>query len=82
MPDTCPTCDTLWRLYSVATGNHQTLVGKHSDARSQGDGKNLEILDHEISIAESAVRAVRRELRRHELSRHNHLPQENQKQKS
>jgi hypothetical protein len=68
--EACPVCDTLWRLYSVAADNHHTLVGKHNDACGKGDQRNFEILSHEITIAESALCAVRRELRRHEGARH------------
>ena len=70
MTEACPVCDTLWRLYSVAAENHHTLVGKHAEARGAGTGKTAEILDHEIAIAESAFRAVRQELRRHDKARH------------
>jgi hypothetical protein len=72
--EACPVCDTLWRLYSVATENHHTLVGKHAEARGTGTGKTAEILDHEIAIAESAFRAVRQELRRHDRARHGDSP--------
>ena len=76
--EACPVCDTLWRLYGVATDNHHTLVGKRGDARDNGEHHTLEILTHEITIAESALGAVRRELRRHERSRHGN-PQEKAK---
>jgi hypothetical protein len=70
MVEACPICDTLWRLYKQATDNLQTLVGKHADLRGQGDKNSVEILSHEITIGESSLRAVRRELRRHEGVRH------------
>ena len=70
MVEACPVCDTLWRLYSQAADNLHELNGKHRDARGQGDQNTLEILAHEITIAESALPVVRRELRRHEVLRH------------
>jgi hypothetical protein len=76
MVEACPVCDTLWRLYKQATDNLQALVGKHADLRGQGDQNSVEILSHEITIGESSLRAVRRELRRHEDARHgNQKPQ-------
>jgi hypothetical protein len=78
MVESCPVCDTLWRLYKQATDNLQTLVGKHADLRGQGDQNSVEILSHEITIGESTLRAVRRELRRHEDARHANR-QENRK---
>jgi hypothetical protein len=70
MVEACPVCDTLWRLYSQAAGNLHELNGKHRDARGSGDQNTVEILAHEITIAESALPVVRRELRRHEMTRH------------
>jgi hypothetical protein len=70
MVEACPVCDVLWRLYSQAAGNLHELNGKHRDARGKGDANTVEILAHEIAIAESALPAVRRELRRHEAERH------------
>jgi hypothetical protein len=70
MVEACPVCDTLWRLYSKAADNLHELNGKHRDARGAGDQNTVEILAHEITIAESALPVVRRELRRHELTRH------------
>jgi hypothetical protein len=70
MVEACPVCDTLWRLYKQATDNLQALVGKHADVRGQGDQNSVEILSHEITIGESTLGAVRRELRRHEGLRH------------
>jgi len=70
MVEACPVCDTLWRLYTQAADNLQELSGKHRDARSKGDQNTVEILAHEITVAESALPVVRRELRRHELARH------------
>jgi len=70
MVEACPVCDTLWRLYSQAADNLHELNGKFRDARSKGDQNTAEILGHEITIAESALPVVRRELRRHEVSRH------------
>ncbi len=70
MIETCPVCDTLWRLYGRAVDNLRDLVGKYGDARDKGDRSSVEILAHEITIAESALRAVRHELRRHEVTRH------------
>lgn len=74
--EACSICDTLWRLYARAADNLHELVGKHSDAKGNGSGNTVELLDHEITIAESSLRAVRHELRRHEKARHNR-PQEN-----
>jgi hypothetical protein len=68
--EACPTCDTLWRLYARAAENLHELVGKHGDSRGSGDHNTVEILSHEITIAESSLRAVRREIRRHETERH------------
>ena len=68
--EACGVCDTLWRLYGQATDNLRTLVEKHRDGRGQGDQTTVEILSAEITIAESGLRAVRKELRRHEESRH------------
>ena len=70
MVEGCPVCDTLWRLYSQAADNLHELNGKHRDARGKGDQNTVEILAHEITIAESALPVVRRELRRHEMTRH------------
>lgn len=70
MVEACPVCDTLWRLYTKAIENLQELVGKCSEARGKGDQTTAEILSHEITIAESALRTVRRELKRHETGRH------------
>jgi hypothetical protein len=70
MVEACPVCDVLWRLYAQASDNLHELNGKHRDARGKGDEKTVEILTHEIVIAESALPVVRRELRRHELVRH------------
>jgi hypothetical protein len=70
MIEACPVCDTLWRLYSQAADNLHELNGKHLDARGKGDQNTVEILAHEIAIAESALPVVRRELRRHEMARH------------
>jgi len=63
-------CDTLWRLYSQAADNLHELNGKYRDARGKGDQNTVEILAHEIAIAESALPLVRREVRRHERARH------------
>lgn len=70
MIEACPVCDTLWRLYSQAADNLHELNGKFRDARGKGDQNTAEILGHEITIAESALPVVRRELRRHEMTRH------------
>ncbi|HEX3748236.1 MAG TPA: hypothetical protein VHW09_30110 [Bryobacteraceae bacterium] len=70
MVEACPVCDTLWRLYSQAADNLHELNAKHRDARGKGDQNTVEILAHEIVIAESALPVVRRQLRRHETSRH------------
>jgi hypothetical protein len=70
MVEACPVCDVLWRLYSQAADNIRELNGKHRDARGAGDSNTVEILAHEIAIAESSLPAVRRELRRHEVARH------------
>ena len=70
MVEACPVCDTLWRLYTQAADNLHELNGKHRDARGKGDQNTVEILEHEIAIAEASLPAVRRELRRHELARH------------
>ena len=70
MVEACPVCDTLWRLYTQAADNLHELSGKHSDARGKGDQTTVDILAHEISIAESTLPVVRRELRRHEMVRH------------
>ena len=82
MVEACPVCDTLWRLYSQAADNLQELNGKYRDARGQGDSNTLEILSHEITIVESALPVVRRELRRHELSRHSNGEGEKKSQKA
>jgi hypothetical protein len=75
--EACHTCDTLWRLYDKATENLRELVGKHRDSRANGEQHTIEILSHELNIAESSVRVVRYELRRHETARHrNSRPQE------
>jgi hypothetical protein len=77
MVETCPTCDTLWRLYTRAIDNLRDLLGKHRDARDKGDQNSAGVLAHEIAIAESALPVVRRELRRHEIAHHgNPQPQE------
>ena len=78
MVESCPVCDTLWRLYGQAADNLRDLIGKHRDQRDKGDHNSVEILSHEIDISESALSAVRRELRRHETARHGEK-QENQK---
>ena len=70
MVEACPVCDVLWRLYTQAADNLHELNGKHRDARGKGDPNAVEILAHEIAIAESALPVVRRELRRHESTRH------------
>ena len=74
MVEACPVCDTLWRLYSKAAANLQELLGKHREAFDRGDANNLQILTHEIVIAESALPAVRGELQRHESNRHSPRP--------
>lgn len=71
MIEACPTCDTLWRLYAKAADNLHELVGKFRDSRDKGDANTADILSHELAIAESSLRSVRRELLRHERSRHN-----------
>jgi len=68
--EACPTCDTLWRLYAKAADNLRDLVEKHADFRAKGDQITAEILSHEITIAESSLHVVRRELQRHEGGRH------------
>jgi hypothetical protein len=78
MVEACAVCDTLWRLYGRATDNLHELVGKHGDAREKGDQNSVEVLSHEVTIAESTLGLVRREIRRHERSRHGDR-QENQK---
>jgi hypothetical protein len=80
MVEACPVCDTLWRLYTQAADNLHELNGKHRDARGKGDQNTVEILAHEITIAESALPVVRRELRRHEVTRHANNGQGDQKQ--
>lgn len=70
MIESCRTCETLWRLYSKAADNLRELVEKHGDSRAKGEQQTVEILSHEITIAESALRTVRRELRRHEAGKH------------
>ena len=70
MVEACPVCDTLWRLYTQAADNLRELNGKHRDARDKGDQNTAEILAHEITIVESALPVVRRELRRHAVARH------------
>jgi hypothetical protein len=70
MVEACSVCDTLWRLYTQAADNLHQLNGKHTDARGKGDQTTVEILAHEITIAESTLPIVRRELRRHEQARH------------
>lgn len=72
--EACPVCDTLWRLYAKATDNLRELVGKHGDARGQGDQNTVEILTHEINVAESSVHAVGHELRHHHDTRHANQP--------
>ena len=79
MVEACPTCDTLWRLYSRAIENLQDLSGKHRDARDKGDQNGVEVLAHEMTIAELTLPAVRREIRRHHHTNHNGS-QSNQKQ--
>jgi hypothetical protein len=81
MVEACPVCDTLWRLYSQASDNLHELNGKYRDARGQGDANTLEILSHEMTIVESALPVVRRELRRHELSRHSNGQGDKKQQK-
>ena len=76
MVEACPVCDTLWRLYGRASENLHELIGKHTDSRDKGDRNSTDLLAHEIAIAESALGAVRRELRRHEVARHNHRAEE------
>jgi hypothetical protein len=68
--EVCPVCDSLWRLYAKGAENLHDLVGKHTDARGKGDGNSVAILAHEVTIAESTLRAVRREIRLHESARH------------
>ena len=80
MVEACSVCDTLWRLYSQAADNLRELNGKHREARDNGNPNTLEILAHEIVIAESALPVVRRELRRHETARHGNNGQGDQKQ--
>jgi hypothetical protein len=80
MVEACPVCDVLWRLYTQAADNLHELNGKHRDARGKGDQNTVDILAHEITIAESALPVVRRELRRHEAARHGNA-QGDQKQK-
>jgi hypothetical protein len=75
MIEACNTCETLWRLYSRAADNLRELVGKHGEARGRGEQQPVEILSHEIAIAESALRTVRRELRRHEMEKHTSRPE-------
>jgi hypothetical protein len=79
MVEACPVCDTLWRLYAKAVENLKELVGKLSDLRGQGDQHNVEILTHEVSIAEASLQAVGRELRQHAKERH--APKEAPKEK-
>ena len=81
MVEACPVCDTLWRLYTQAADNLRELSGKHRDARDKGDQNTAEILAHEITIAESALPVVRRELRRHEMTRHANGQGEHKKEK-
>ena len=66
----CPLCETFWRLYARAADNLQELVGKHRNAQDGDDRNSIEMLAHEITIAGSALRSVRLELRRHERARH------------
>jgi hypothetical protein len=66
----CPLCETFWRLYARATDNLSELVSKHKAARDGDDRNSIEMLAHEIAIAESALRSVRLELHRHESYRH------------
>ena len=75
MTEACGTCDTLWRLYGLAVDHLQGLVGKHSDARGKGDRQTVEILTHEVAIAEASLRAVRRELGHHDRRRHGGRPE-------
>ncbi len=70
MTEACPTCDTLWRLYAKAAENLRELITKHGEARASADRKNVEILGHEVAIAESAVHSVGEQLRRHDETRH------------
>jgi hypothetical protein len=80
MVEACPVCDTLWRLYGKAVANLQELVSKLTDGRGQGDQHNVEILTHEVNIAESSVRAVGRELRQHEKEHHAGKKEQGKKQ--
>ena len=66
----CPICDTFWRLYERAADNLQELIGKRRDAKDGNASSSVEMLEHEIAIAERALGSVRRELRRHEAARH------------
>jgi hypothetical protein len=66
----CPLCETFWRLYEKAADNLRELIGKHKSARDGDDRNSIEILAHEIAIAEASLRSVRLELRRHESERH------------
>jgi hypothetical protein len=81
MVEACPVCDTLWRLYTQAANNLHNLVEKHGETRGKGDQNSIEVLSHEITIVESTLRIVRREIRRHEVVRHGN-PQGNQKTQS
>jgi len=76
----CSLCETFWRLYAHAADNLQELVGKHRNARDGDDRNSMEMLAHEIAIAESTLRTVRRELHRHELARHRSHQQEKKPQ--
>jgi hypothetical protein len=57
-------------LYEKAADNLRELIGKHKNARDGDDRNSLEMLSHEIGIAEASLRTVRLELRRHESERH------------
>jgi hypothetical protein len=81
MVEACPVCDTLWRLYTQAANNLHNLVEKHGETRGKGDQNSVEVLSHEITIVESTLRIVRREIHRHEVVRHSN-PQGNQKTQS
>ena len=66
----CAICDTFWRLYTRAVENLHELVRKHGDMRDRGDSGSCEMLSYEIAIAESTLRAIRVERRRHDRIRH------------
>lgn len=71
----CPLCETFWRLYAKGVDNLRDLTEKHKGARDGDDRNSAEMLAHEIVIAESALRSVRLELRRHEAERHHDASQ-------